>query len=200
MEKKEKELMKEEPNAKSIQMVLGDFHSILEEGKVWKTGGFTLPDGSFWAYREPEAVVIVRNDTLYVRAKLSRENHQVQILDNAKHMYYSAEPVEIPEAGEISFELQIRCRTQGTAPGDLYDGYVSLNLLDFTTGAALDFLREMINMLVYMVFCRSRAYKYQRAKERNISASLKKIRISSHVNLIPTALRTTVARMRLYSI
>lgn len=55
--------------------------------------GFTLPDGSFWAYREPEA-------------------------------------------GEISFELQIRCRTQGTAPGDLYDGYVSLNLLDFTTGAA----------------------------------------------------------------
>lgn len=34
--------------------------------------GFTLPDGSFWAYREPEA-------------------------------------------GEISFELQIRCRTQGTA-------------------------------------------------------------------------------------
>lgn len=187
MEKKDKELLKEEQNVKGNQMVLGDFHSILEEGKVWKTGGFTLPDGSFWAYREPEAVVIVRNDTLYVRAKLSRENHQVQILDNAKHMYYSAEPVVIPEAGEISFELQIRSRTQGTAPGDLYDGYVSLNLLDFTTGAALDFLREMINMLVYMVFCRSRGYKYQRAKERNISASLKKIRISNHVNLIPTA-------------
>ncbi|WP_339243871.1 DUF6081 family protein [Paenibacillus sp. FSL F4-0243] len=139
MEKKDKELLKEEQNVKGNQMVLGDFHSILEEGKVWKTGGFTLPDGSFWAYREPEAVVIVRNDTLYVRAKLSRENHQVQILDNAKHMYYSAEPVVIPEAGEISFELQIRSRTQGTAPGDLYDGYVSLNLLDFTTGAALDF-------------------------------------------------------------
>lgn len=200
MEKKDKELMKEEQNAKGSQMILGDFHSILEEGKVWKTGGFTLPDGSFWAYREPEAVVIVRNDTLYVRAKLSRENHQVQILDNAKHMYYSAEPVVIPEAGEISFELQIRSRTQGTAPGDLYDGYVSLNLLDFTTGAALDFLREMINTLVCMVFCRSRGYKYQRAQARNISASLKKIRISNHVNLTLTALRTTVATMRLYSI
>lgn len=187
MEKKDKELLKEEQNVKGNQMVLGDFHSILEEGKVWKTGGFTLPDGSFWAYREPEAVVIVRNDTLYVRAKLSRENHQVQILDNAKHMYYSAEPVVIPEAGEISFELQIRSRTQGTAPGDLYDGYVSLNLLDFTTGAALDFFAGNDKYASVYGILPFPGYKYQRAKERNISASLKKIRISNHVNLIPTA-------------
>ncbi|AIQ65993.1 hypothetical protein PSTEL_25640 [Paenibacillus stellifer] len=119
--------------------VIGDFHTILNEGEVWKTGGFALPDGSFWAYREPNAVVIVRGGILYVRAPLSRQHHQVQILDNAKHMYYSAEEFDVPEAGEISFELQIRARTSGTAPGDLYDGYVSLNLLDFTTGAALDF-------------------------------------------------------------
>jgi len=121
------------------KFVLGDFHSILNEGQVWKMGGFQLPDGTFWEYREPEAVVIVRNDTLYVRAKLSRQNNHVQILDNAKHMYFSNTPVQIPESGEISFELQMRARTDGTAPGDLYDGYVSLNLLDFTTGAALDF-------------------------------------------------------------
>lgn len=127
------------PAAQGKQTVIGDFHTILEEGKVWQTGGFKLPDGSFWAYREPEAVVIVRNDRLYVRAQLSRRHDQVQILDNAKHMYYSAQPVDIPEEGEIRFELQIRARTQGTAPGDLYDGYVSLNLLDFSTGAALDF-------------------------------------------------------------
>ena len=119
--------------------VLGDFHSILDESKVWRMGGFQLPDGSFWEYREPEATVIVRNDTLYVRAKLSRQNNYVQILDNAKHMYFSNEPVQLPESGEISFELQMRARTEGTAPGDLYDGYVSLNLLDFTTGGALDF-------------------------------------------------------------
>ncbi|GIP38484.1 hypothetical protein J31TS4_17640 [Paenibacillus sp. J31TS4] len=121
------------------QIVLGDFHTILSEGEVWKTGGFPLPDGSFWAYREPDAVVIVRNGILYVRAALSRQHHQIQILDNAKHMYYSAEPVQVPEQGEISFELDMRARTQNTAPGDLYDGYVSLNLLDFSTGAALDF-------------------------------------------------------------
>ncbi|MBP2001922.1 hypothetical protein J2Z69_002978 [Paenibacillus shirakamiensis] len=121
------------------QKVFGNFHTILSDNDVWKIGGFPLPDGSFWSYREPEAVVIVRNDVLYVRAPLSREHHQIQILDNAKHMYYSVEDVAVPEEGEVSFELQIRARTQGTAPNDLYDGYVSLNLLDFTTGAALDF-------------------------------------------------------------
>lgn len=119
--------------------ILGDFHTILNEGEVWKIGGFQLQDGSSWEYREPNAVVIVRNGILYVRAPLSRSNNQIQILDNAKHMYYSAEPVVVPESGEISFELQIRARSQNTAPGDLYDGFVSLNLLDFTTGGALDF-------------------------------------------------------------
>lgn len=118
---------------------LGDFHTILNEGEVWKIGGFPLPDGSFWQYREPEAVVIVRNGILYTRAAISRSHDKIQILDNAKHMYYSAKPVEVPESGEISFELKIRARTSNTAPGDLYDGYVSLNLLDFTTGGALDF-------------------------------------------------------------
>lgn len=122
---------------KEIQ--LGDFHTILSEGEVWTIGGFRLPDGSFWSYREPEAVVIVRNGILYVRAPLSRSHDKIQILDNAKHMYYSAKPVEVPENGKISFELQIRARTQNTVPDDLYDGYVSLNLLDFTTGGALDF-------------------------------------------------------------
>lgn len=121
------------------QWILGDFHTILNEGEVWKIGGFPLPDGSFWQYREPDAVVIVRNSILYVRAALSRSNDHIQILDNAKHMYYSTEPVQVPETGEISFELQIRARTQNTAADDLYDGYVSLNLLDFTTGGALDF-------------------------------------------------------------
>jgi len=121
------------------QIVFGDFDTILDEGHIWKIGGFKLADGSFWEYREPNATVIVRNGILYVRAPLSRQNNQIQILDNAKHMYYSVEEVIVPEEGEISFELGIRARTQNTVPNDLYDGYVSLNLLDFSTGGALDF-------------------------------------------------------------
>jgi hypothetical protein len=121
------------------QQIFGDFHTILSEGEVWKIGGFPLQDGTFWNYREPNAVVIVRNGILYVRAPLSRKNDQIQFLDNAKHMYYSVDHARVPESGEISFELQIRARTANTVANDLYDGFVSLNLLDFTTGAALDF-------------------------------------------------------------
>lgn len=129
----------EEVTVMEMQKTFGGFHDILSDNGPWKIGGFPLQDGSFWSYREPDAVVIVRNGILYVRAALSRKHDQVQILDNAKHMYYSNEQVEVPAEGEVSFELNIRARSRNTAPGDLYDGYVSLNLLDFTTGGALDF-------------------------------------------------------------
>ncbi|WP_442602992.1 DUF6081 family protein [Paenibacillus sp. KN14-4R] len=121
------------------QLTVGSFDTILNEGQVWEMGGFPLPDGSFWTFREPDATVIVRNGILYVRAPLSRSNDKIQFLDNAKHMYYSVETFPVEDEQEVSFELQIRSRTQGTAPGDLYDGFVSLNLMDFSTGAALDF-------------------------------------------------------------
>lgn len=88
------------------QRVFGDFHSILSESGTWKIGGFPLPDGSFWEYREPNAVVIVRNGILYVRAPLSRQNNQIQILDNAKHMYYSNEEVDVPESGEVTLSCK----------------------------------------------------------------------------------------------
>ncbi|SFD91471.1 hypothetical protein SAMN05428981_102300 [Bacillus sp. OV194] len=48
--------------------ILGNFQSILSNDQSWRTGGFPLPDGGFHEFREPEAVVIVRNDHLYVRA------------------------------------------------------------------------------------------------------------------------------------
>jgi hypothetical protein len=63
----------------------------------------------------------------------------VQILDNAKHMYFSRERFEVPAEGEISVETEITARIMNGVPEDLYDGFVSLNLLDFTTGLALDF-------------------------------------------------------------
>jgi Family of unknown function (DUF6081) len=105
----------------------------------WEYGGFTLPDGSFWRYREPQAVVIVEGERLRVRVgRLTRFNDQVQILDNAKNMFYSSRRFEMPDEGEGSFEWDMAARCSGTRPGDLYDGFVSVNLLDFNTGVALD--------------------------------------------------------------
>lgn len=121
-------------------VTVGEYHRLFEADSPWVQAGFALPDGTRWDYREPGAVAIVRNGWLQVAAvPYTRSNDRVQILDNAKQMYFSKERFAVPEGGRITFEIQIAARTVGTRPGDLYDGYVSWNLLDLTTGWALDF-------------------------------------------------------------
>ena len=128
------------PNKPATEIIVGDFHRILEGDSPWEQAGFALPDGSSWLYKEPAAVVLVRNGWLQVSAvPYTRSNDRVQILDNAKHMYFSKQRFEVPPGGRITFEIQVAARTIGTQQGNLYDGYVSWNLLDLTTGWAIDF-------------------------------------------------------------
>ena len=119
----------------SETIVYGDFADILKPDSKWVIGGFPG-----WEFREPDAVVVVQNGTMRVGVMpLTRGNAAVQILDNAKHMYYSRETFAVPEGGEISVELDIRAEKLNGIANDFYDGFVSLNLLDFSTGLAVDF-------------------------------------------------------------
>ncbi len=121
------------------RVVYGDFADILKPESKWMQAGFPTPDG-FWEYREPNALVLVQNGRLRVAAvPLTREHDSVQILDNAKHMYFSRERFSVPDEREISVETEITARIMNGLADDLYDGFVSLNLLDFSTGLALDF-------------------------------------------------------------
>lgn len=121
------------------RIVYGGFADIFKPDGPWMQAGFQTPDG-FWEYREPNALVLVQNDRLRVTAvPLTRSHNGVQILDNAKHMYFSRRRFEVPDEGVVSIETEIRARVLNGVPDDLYDGFVSLNLLDFATGLALDF-------------------------------------------------------------
>src|SRR4051812_12153285 len=41
------------------QIVYGNYGSIITtENRTWQYGGFPQPDGTFWQYREPNAVVV----------------------------------------------------------------------------------------------------------------------------------------------
>ena len=127
------------PSRPANEQVAGAYSRIFEPDGHWVQAGFDLPGGQRWDYREPNAVVLVRNEWLQVSAvPYTRSNDHVQILDNAKHMYFSRERFLVPEGGRITFEIQVAARTVNTQPGNLYDGYVSWNLLDLTTGWALD--------------------------------------------------------------
>ena len=105
-----------------------------------RSGASRLPDGTEWKYREPNATVIVEHEKLRVRANpLSRSHDRIQVLDNAKHMYFSTARFTPPDDGTISVELSIAARRHNGVAGDLYDGMATVNLLDFDTGAAIDF-------------------------------------------------------------
>ena len=118
----------------------GDYHRLHDADGPWVQGGFQLADGTFWEYREPEATYIVRNYRLRMRVyQVTRRHDHVQILDNAKHMLFSRRRFEVPENGRISFKFGVAAQIYNADDDDLYDGFVSVNLLDFSTGAALDF-------------------------------------------------------------
>src|SRR5215467_12002689 len=113
--------------------------AITGEGE-WIPAGFPLEDGSFWQYQEPGAVVIVQDGYLRVAAvPYTRHHDGVQILDNAKHMYFSTRTFAPPADGSISFSFDLAATIVAGRPQDLYDGFVSFNVLDFSSGAALDF-------------------------------------------------------------
>ncbi|MFN0146215.1 MAG: DUF6081 family protein [Dehalococcoidia bacterium] len=128
------------PAIAATETVVGSFSRLFEDDSPWLQAAFDLPGGQRWEYKEPNAVVLVRDGWLQVSAvPYTRGNDRVQILDNAKHMYFSKERFLVPPGGRITFEIQVAARTVNTQPGNLYDGYVSWNLLDLTTGWALDF-------------------------------------------------------------
>lgn len=132
---------------------IGGFGDLFKETCPWTIGGFQLPDGTFWAYREPNAVVVAQRHRLKVTAMpLTRSNDRVQILDNAKHMYFTRERVAVPAGGSLTVDVRIAATGFGTAPGDLYDGFVSYNLLDFETGTAIDFF--VSNDVIATVYAR----------------------------------------------
>jgi hypothetical protein len=131
---------KQQPSESEEVIEYSNFASVITGEGDWVPAGFPQEDGSFWQYQEPNAVVIIQDGFLRVATvPYTRHHDSVQILDNAKHMYFSTRSFAPPEGGSISFSLDIGATVVNGRPGDLYDGYVSFNVLDFTTGAAIDF-------------------------------------------------------------
>jgi uncharacterized protein DUF6081 len=80
-----------------------NFSSIVTGEGDWLPAGFPQADGSFWQYQEPNAVVIVQDGYLRVAAvRYTRHHDRQQILDNAKHMYFSARQFAPPPIAAAS--------------------------------------------------------------------------------------------------
>jgi hypothetical protein len=135
------------------ETVLGQFGDLFKDDGPWVIGGFDLPDGTRWDFREPGAMVLAQAGRLRVTVpRLTRAHDRVQVLDNAKHMYFSRRRVPVAPNGKTQFDITIRATGFNTRPGDLYDGFVSWNLLDFETGFAVDFF--IANEAIATVYAR----------------------------------------------
>jgi hypothetical protein len=127
----------------SESIAVADFGSIvsLPAGGLptWVPAAFPAPEGGLWTFAEPNAVVIVQDGRLRVGAvPFTRGHDAVQILDNAKHMYFSTRTFEAPEGGRLRVDWEMSARIADGVAGDLYDAFVSFHLIDMTTGTALD--------------------------------------------------------------
>lgn len=123
---------------------VGGFAGIVSpQGEAeWVPAGFPVgdgEDGEVWTYQEPDAVVVVQDGRLRVAAvPYTRHHDRVQILDNAKHMYFSTRRFEAPEGGRLRVEWEMAAQIVNGRPGDLYDGFVSFHWMDLATGTAVD--------------------------------------------------------------
>ena len=87
------------------EKMVGAYNRLFDADAHWVQAGFDLPGGQRWDYREPNSVVLVRDGWLQVAAvPYTRGHDHVQILDNAKHMYFSKERFAVPSGGRITFE------------------------------------------------------------------------------------------------
>ena len=165
------------------QLDVGDFASIVspssEGAASWVPAAFPDPSGGSWTFAEPNAVVIVQDGRLRVAAApYTRQHDSVQILDNAKHMYFSTRTFEAPEQGSMRVDWEMAARVVDAVPGDLYDGFVSFHLLDLGTGTALDIkqverrLRESMTSIIFRPDPRTRGTAVPSHGRAGLSLSL----------------------------
>ena len=121
---------------------VADFGALIERPReigTWVPASFPMPDGTLAVLQEPDAVLVVQNGALRVAAvPFSRSHDRVQVLDNAKHMYFSTQSFEAPVGGRLTVEWDMSAAISGGEPCDLYDGFVSFHLLNLAGGVAVD--------------------------------------------------------------
>jgi len=105
----------------------------------WQFLTYPLADGASWICQEPAARTVVGNGQ--VRIEVDRFQNAYgghQNIDNCKHLLVAKHPLPVASAGITGFHCDITARSIGANPRDYRDGFVSFNVLDFSTGMVFD--------------------------------------------------------------
>ena len=117
--------------------IYDDFAGARLDERKWTIARAPLGDGSFWEWRDANAVVALGGGRCTINInRFSLHNDTVQIFDNPKHLYLATRSWETG-GGIVRFSAKLAGEVTGD-PHDYRDGFAAFNVLDFETAMVFD--------------------------------------------------------------
>lgn len=105
----------------------------------WQFLEFPLADGTTWTCRERGAQTRVADGKVAITVEAFDNAYGGhQNIDNCKHLLLATRPLTLRTDGATSFHCRIQARSINATPFDWRDGFVSFNVLDFSSGMVFD--------------------------------------------------------------
>ncbi|BCB91793.1 DUF6081 family protein [Phytohabitans suffuscus] len=116
-----------------------DFTSGELDPARWSIMSISGADGRTHRYQDRNALVRTGDGRLELTVNPFTRFHDTDPRqNNAKQMYRSVRRFAVPEAGRLTFEVDMAVRTFGQIPYDLLDAFGTVNLFDLRTGVVLN--------------------------------------------------------------
>lgn len=124
---------------KTTAWTYDDFTSDRLDAARWTVMSIAGSDGQTHQYQDRNAQVRTGDGRLQLTVNPFTRFHDTDPRqNNAKQMYRSVRRFAVPEAGPLTFEVDMAVRTYGQVPYDLLDAFGTINLFDLETGVVLN--------------------------------------------------------------
>jgi hypothetical protein len=128
-----------------------DFRTKDLDTSKWVKARLPLGDDQFWEYYDPNTVVTTGNGRCEIAVNpFSRSHDAIQIADNPKTLFASAQPLTVGEAETLTVSARVGAEGRFNRRDDIFDAFVTFNLFDFESGVVIDFLLN--GHLIYALY------------------------------------------------
>jgi len=122
----------------------------LDPGK-WATAKLPLGGENFWEYFDPNTAIKTGDGRCEISVNpFSRSHDSLQVADNPKTLFLSASPLVVKDAQILSVSAKVGATAHQARVQDIWDAFITFNLVDFESGVVLDFLLN--GSLVFALF------------------------------------------------
>lgn len=128
-----------------------EFKTAELDPQKWVKAQLPLGDGTFWEYYDPNTKITTGNGRCEITINpFSRSHDSIQIADNPKTLFATAQPLAVGEDETLAVSARIGAETFHATKSDIFDAFITLNLFDFESGIVIDFLLN--GHLIYALY------------------------------------------------